>query len=179
MSEHPLAPPPTPGAYAGFVTRLIAITIDLLIITGFNTILTFIGGFMVEFFQVSERTTTLVTILGVIVAVFFFILYFVVLWMLAGQTIGKAIMGLRIVRTDGERINLQRAVIRLAGYWLSAFLFLGYLWALVDSRRQTFHDKLAGTFVIYADPFRERQNGRQQKRLEAYRKRHQFNHGSG
>lgn len=179
MSEHPLAPPPTPGAYAGFVTRLIAMTIDLLIITGFNTILTFIGGFMVEFFQVSERTITVVTILGVIVSIFFLILYFLILWMLAGQTIGKAIMGLRIVRTDGERINLRRAVIRLAGYWLSAILFLGYLWALVDSRRQTWHDKLAGTLVIYADPFRERQTGRLQSRLDAYQKRHQFDQGPG
>ena len=58
----------------------------------------------------------------------------------------------RIVRTDGERMRFGNCVRRLIGYWVSAILFLGFLWVLVDNRRQGFHDKIAGTFVVYAWP---------------------------
>ena len=42
--------------------------------------------------------------------------------------------------------------IRLKAIAVSAILFLGYLWILFDNRRQGFHDKLAGTIVVYSWP---------------------------
>ncbi len=67
-----------------------------------------------------------------------------------GETPGDMLMGLRIVRTDGKRMNLRRALLRYVGCLLAALpLFLGFLWILVDERRQGWHDKIAGTYVLY------------------------------
>ena len=80
------------------------------------------------------------------------ITYDIGFWMLAGQTPGKRVMCLRIVRSDGDRVRAGNAVRREVGYVISGILFLGYLWILFDSRRQGFHDKLAGTIVVYSWP---------------------------
>ena len=59
-------------------------------------------------------------------------------------------MGLRVVTVKGERVKPLRAVFRYLGYILAALpLFLGFAWILVDDRRQGWHDKLSGTYVIY------------------------------
>jgi uncharacterized RDD family membrane protein YckC len=55
------------------------------------------------------------------------------------------------VTTQGRRVPIWRAVLRLAGYVISfATLFLGFLWIVVDNHRQGLHDKIAGTYVIYS-----------------------------
>ena len=61
-------------------------------------------------------------------------------------------MGIRVVCTDGTRVRFGNAIRRQIGYFISATLFLGYLWILVDNRRQGWHDKLAGTMVVYSWP---------------------------
>ena len=68
-----------------------------------------------------------------------------------GQTPGKSLMGVRVVKTNGQPIGILDAVIRYIGYYINTFLlFLGWLWAVFDSRNQGFHDKLAGTVVVNA-----------------------------
>ena len=60
-------------------------------------------------------------------------------------------MGIRVVRIDnGVPASFWRMVLRQTiGYWLSAIIcYLGFLWALFDANRQTWHDKLAKTLVI-------------------------------
>jgi uncharacterized RDD family membrane protein YckC len=50
---------------------------------------------------------------------------------------------------SGGAARLGRAAIRFAGYLLSALPFyLGFLWVLGPERRG-FHDRLAGTEVVY------------------------------
>jgi len=76
-------------------------------------------------------------------------LYNVIFWWLRGQTPGKWLLGLRIVALGGGKVGLGRAVIRFVGYLLSALPFyLGFLWILGPERRG-FHDRLAGTEVVY------------------------------
>jgi uncharacterized RDD family membrane protein YckC len=71
-------------------------------------------------------------------------------WALTGRSLGKALMGLRIVSVDGSEFGFARSLVRFAGYWLSALPFgLGFLASLFDGRRRTFHDRLAGTLVVY------------------------------
>ena len=82
-----------------------------------------------------------------------FQIYFILFWMLIGQTPGKYLMGLRIIKTDGSRVTIGACIRRLIGYYISAILLLGYILVLFDDRRQAFHDKFAGTFVIYAWSF--------------------------
>jgi uncharacterized RDD family membrane protein YckC len=156
------SPQETPyGQYAGFVTRLGAYIIDQLVIAGIISLVTIVAGFVMQSLQINELlgaqriAQVIMTTLALLLIISFLILYYIGFWMLAGQTPGKRLMGVRIVRTDGERITLGPAIRRWVGYWLSAILFLGYLWVLVDDRRQALHDKLAGTLVVYAWPEQE------------------------
>jgi len=146
------------GQYAGFVTRLVAFLIDRLIISGILSLLGIVASFVFDLFRLNEWLATVgwgqvivaFLIMAVIVAVPW--LYNIVFWLLAGQTPGKRLMGIRVVRTDGTRVRLGNAIRRQIGYLISATLFLGYLWILVDNRRQGWHDKLAGTMVVYSWP---------------------------
>lgn len=67
-----------------------------------------------------------------------------------GGTLGKRIVGLRVVRSDGSRVGVGCAALReLVGRPLSLLaLGLGFLWMLDDRRRQTWHDQLADTVVV-------------------------------
>jgi uncharacterized RDD family membrane protein YckC len=57
-----------------------------------------------------------------------------------------------VVRTDGSPVTWGRAVLRYLGFIVSAIpLSLGFLWIAIDGRRQGWHDKLAGTYVIPSD----------------------------
>ena len=71
-------------------------------------------------------------------------------WLILGRSPGMALLGLRIVREeDGGRPGPGRVAVRYTGFLLSAApLFLGFAWALLDPRRQAWHDKLAGTLVL-------------------------------
>ncbi len=149
------------GQYAGFVTRLVAYIIDQLIIVSIISLVTAVAGFVMQSLRINELigaqriAQVIMIILALVLIISFLILYNIGFWMLAGQTPGKRLMGLRIVRTDGERITIGPAIRRWVGYWISAILFLGYLWVLVDDRRQALHDKLAGTLVVYSWPEQE------------------------
>ena len=76
--------------------------------------------------------------------------YSILAWMLVGKTAGKALMGLRVLGQDGRPVTFHQALVRALGYYVSGLaLFIGFLWVLVDDRRQTWHDKLARTVVVY------------------------------
>jgi uncharacterized RDD family membrane protein YckC len=82
-------------------------------------------------------------------------LYLPVSWALTGQSVGKFILGLQIVRANPKHptetgLSFARSVVRGCGYWLSALpLGLGFLWILADPHRRAWHDILAGTRVVY------------------------------
>lgn len=68
-----------------------------------------------------------------------------------GQTPGKRIMNLRVVKADGTQLSDVDAFIRALGYYVSGMIFaLGYIWALFDDQNRTWHDIMAGTRVIKA-----------------------------
>ncbi|HOK06359.1 MAG TPA: RDD family protein [Syntrophales bacterium] len=78
--------------------------------------------------------------------------YFVYFHGSRGQTPGKILLGLRVVPVGGERMTYGIAFLRWVGYLVSAlFLFLGYLWVAFDGRKQGWHDKIAGTYVVRTD----------------------------
>lgn len=76
-----------------------------------------------------------------------------------GQTLGKLMLGLRVVKEDGTPITDGEAVMRYLGYILNSAVFmLGWLWAFVDDRNQGFHDKIAHTYVVKADDTEKSKN---------------------
>lgn len=80
--------------------------------------------------------------------------YYAVPTALCGQTLGKWIAGTKAIGPDGQAPGWVRAIVRsvvaLAADLLTSFVvgFLDPLWLLWDRRRQTLHDKAAGTVVV-------------------------------
>jgi uncharacterized RDD family membrane protein YckC len=68
----------------------------------------------------------------------------------SGQTLGKRALGIRVYDFNGRGpIGYGRAFIRWLGKIVSSIpCYLGYLWMLWDSEKQTWHDKLATTVVV-------------------------------
>jgi uncharacterized RDD family membrane protein YckC len=65
-------------------------------------------------------------------------------------TFGKHLMGIQVVDSAGRRISFRAALIRNALKLVSGLiLFLGFIFALFSPKRQTLHDLLAETFVVY------------------------------
>ncbi len=141
------------GQYAGFTTRLVAFVVDVLIVIASIAVMTSVANLLNDVLGFSQITTTLLSVAVAVTSLVFLQTYWIFFWMLAGQTPGKRLMGLRIVKVDGSRVTISACIRRLVGYYISAILFLGFLWVLIDGRRQGFHDKLAGTFVLYAWSF--------------------------
>ncbi|VAX20213.1 hypothetical protein MNBD_NITROSPINAE04-1750 [hydrothermal vent metagenome] len=78
--------------------------------------------------------------------------YFTIMIGSGGMTIGKRLVGIKVIAQDGSEVSYIKAFIRYIGYFVSAFfLYIGFLLALIDSRHQTFHDKIAGTVVVEID----------------------------
>lgn len=63
--------------------------------------------------------------------------------------LGKALLGLRVVTTDGEPLGFGRSLVRALGYIPSGAAFeLGFVWAWAHPMRRGWHDLLAGTLVV-------------------------------
>ncbi len=69
-----------------------------------------------------------------------------------GGTLGKRAVGLRLEDAEtGEDIGYPRALVRYIVAIASALaLLLGYLWCIWDDKKQTWHDKAAGSVVVRA-----------------------------
>lgn len=78
------------------------------------------------------------------------IVYFAVMeGMPAGQTIGKKAMKIRVIDFDTGGPIETRAWVRSIVRVVSGFACgLGFLWALWDPQKQTWHDKAAGSVVV-------------------------------
>jgi len=123
----------SPGAeLASFSARLIALVIDV----------TFIGIFLDLVDEVFGASFVLAALLS--------LLCFPWMWShWDGQSPGKRMMYIRVVRTNGGKPSFWRAITRFLGYYVSAVPYgLGFLWPLWDRRKQGFHDKIADTLVV-------------------------------
>lgn len=70
-----------------------------------------------------------------------------------GRSVGKRLLGLRLVTLNGlvpvgEGVALGREFAHLADAYS---MFIGYLWPIWDERRQTFADKMCSTVVQRVD----------------------------
>ena len=79
--------------------------------------------------------------------------YTVFCWRRYGATPGKVAFSAKIVDArTGTRASIARLAARYLAYALSAApLFLGFAWIAIDRRKQAWHDKIAGTRVVYED----------------------------
>ena len=99
-------------------------------------------------------------------SVFFFIAYLVIPFLYfsilngneRGQTLGKRVAGIRVLRMDGSPLGIGRALGRYAfvfflgvlGSFLIPAWLVDYLWPLWDKRNQALHDKVVDSVVVRA-----------------------------
>jgi uncharacterized RDD family membrane protein YckC len=77
------------------------------------------------------------------------LIYHVGFWTWKQTTVGGMICQLRLVRTDGARIHVAEAIVRaLVGILSLAVAGIGFLWVVWDPERQSWHDRVAGTYVV-------------------------------
>ncbi|MFZ1771015.1 MAG: RDD family protein [Caldilinea sp.] len=161
------------GQYAGFITRAVAIIIDILIVIvsvlvitasitlpldfflGINTqSCTITGGgpsLLRDWEGMRELLCGVVNFTSLLIAILTGPIYFIFLATAGGQTVGKYIMGVRVVRLDGKPMSYLGSTLRWFGYLASLLpLGLGFFWVVIDDQRRGFHDKLTGTCVVYA-----------------------------
>jgi uncharacterized RDD family membrane protein YckC len=162
-TEQKALPPVILGRYAGFFSRAAAYVLDHAITFGIAFVITAVIDFFLGFFPFDQWLPTLSNIelaqvgLALLLSIFgLYVLtnavYNVWFWLISGQTPGKRVLGLRVLRKDGTRLKLGNALRRQVGYWICAIFFLGFIWILFDNKRQGLHDKVAGTIVVYSWP---------------------------
>lgn len=125
---------------ADFVTRLIASLIDGAIIGIVPGIVVFMA---MAIFTPLGMLFWLAWMAGSIGYNYYF-------WTTTGQTPGKKIMGLKVVRAeDGAILDQQTAIMRYVGYFVSSLVvYIGFLAILWDPQHDGWHDKIAKTKVI-------------------------------
>ena len=70
-------------------------------------------------------------------------------WTHGGQTLGMKAWHIRVQTADGQMLSWEQAGLRLLCALLSWLpLGLGFLWALFDRDKKTWHDRLSNTVVV-------------------------------
>jgi len=139
------------GRYAGPLTRLLAVIIDSAIVSfGFTLVVAgavFIVGLVGPEFEIPQASG-LVYGLSLLAFAFF---YLWISYLVFGKTIGKAILGLRVVSSDGHAAMAGRQpFIRVITYPLSFMILgVGLLGIVFNRNRQAWHDHFANTAVVY------------------------------
>lgn len=160
-SQYPPPPPPPPGygqygqmqgpVFGGFWLRFVAYVIDAVIlnIVGFivRLLLSSVMGVQTPSSSGFDTVTITTGFVGLVVAWLYFAFQES---SEAGATLGKRILGLRVVRgIDGSRLTFARATGRFLAKFVSAFILLiGYIMAGFTERKRALHDMIADTVVI-------------------------------
>jgi uncharacterized RDD family membrane protein YckC len=134
---------------AGFIPRAMALAIDVVVVSLIALLAYFAGLFVLYGFDFGSYGSG--DMLRPLYMALFLLssTYFVFLHGYGGTTVGKMVLGIKLINRYGEGISIWDAFIRWIGYYISgAFLCAGFLWSLVDSEGQTWHDKIAGTYVV-------------------------------
>lgn len=88
---------------------------------------------------------------GWLIAVILAVSNFIILPMFSGQSLGKMLTGIRIVKSDGHMPQIKNLLLRhLVGYPVT-FLTggLGLILIIFNRHGRALHDYLGGTIVIY------------------------------
>lgn len=130
--------------YAGFWKRFIAFMIDSIIASFLSKILVD-GAYAIGGFQTEDKIYTIATTIV-------FLLYFFIMTLVTnGQTLGKMIMRLRVVRIDGEKLDFMTTLTReVAGRYIHTIGILSLLYIITafTERKQNLSDMFADTSVI-------------------------------
>jgi uncharacterized RDD family membrane protein YckC len=128
--------------YAPLQKRLLAGLIDLVILQGFILLVQEMGFYFDA--DLLARSDSLALKLGIAIA------YFVALESSPAQaSLGKWLLGLRVMRFGGERLDPPCALLRFLAYLVCLLtLGLGFISARFTAHQQTAYDLLTDTVVL-------------------------------
>jgi len=163
MEETPKAS--TTPEFAGIGQRFLAALVDgilISIVTGiingiFSTMFGLGGSMLSSTETLSDEAAAglgLAVIGGSLLMVFINLViswgYYVYFTGSKGATLGKMLFKIQVVDENYQKISFGKAALReIIGKFVSSFVFgLGYIWTLFDEKKQSWHDKIAKTYVI-------------------------------
>ncbi len=150
-SDASSAPRTMSGRYAGPVSRVGALGLDLFVISSTFTLL--IAGVSYLINVLFGGSHDLTESSGWIAGVALLICGFSYFWLsqaITGRTLAQGLFGLKVVRSDGSPLSPGAAAIRTVVLPFSFLLLgVGALMALVDRRRRALQDVVAGSAVVY------------------------------
>lgn len=130
---------------AGFWIRAAALAVDLVV---FGLVQFSLGYAAGRIWGPGVEDSSLFQVTVVVFTVVFTGLYTTFLHALDGQTLGKLLVGIRVVGTDGARLPVGTALLRYFAYYVAlAPLGAGFLMAGLRSDKRGLHDLLAGSRV--------------------------------
>lgn len=139
--------------YAGFFTRAAAFCID-----------SFITGILLLAVKLPKWTSMLGGAKGPldtkilfeftawdIILYFLTCLYFVLLTYYSGATIGKKLLRIKVISTDGEKLSFMDVLYRetIGRFLCTVTMNMGYILVGLDREKRGFHDMLSDTRVVY------------------------------
>ena len=134
--------------YAGFWIRVGASIIDsiLIIMITYPLLFAIYGWAGLDYGTAMQSTgfiNILLTWILPVVAVIWF-------WVSKKATPGKMLLSLQVVDAKtGSNLTVGQSLLRYIGYFVSTIPFcLGLIWVGFDSKKQGWHDKIAGTVVV-------------------------------
>ena len=136
------------GGRAGFVSRVAADGVDFLIVE-----LIYFGvliGIAVVRFLVTRKNFSVVAPdvwVTVVAQWFIIVLYLGTNWASTGRSIGKIMLGLQVLRANGDPLTPRRAFTRAL---LSATFWPSLIWIFVSKRNAALHDIAVHTKVVYS-----------------------------
>lgn len=137
------------GQYAGPVSRAAAAAIDVGVVLASYSLGVGIVGFLAQaLLDVSlEDGTGLVATLALLS---WGAVYVVTGTAVTGRTIGKAVVGLKVVARDGRPVRPRACVVRVLVLPLStSFFAIGALLIVLRRDHRALHDLIARTAVVY------------------------------
>ncbi|MDJ0663319.1 MAG: RDD family protein [Acidimicrobiia bacterium] len=138
------------GNYAGAVTRLLAHWVDLAV-AGLLFVIGLVAlDYVLQTIAGVDAVTDNPEVWSATAASVWLFLYWWVSIAVAGKTIGKAVLGLRVVSREGEILSSFRSALRAISLPFSYLLFgFGFLGIIFGRERRALHDVVAGSAVIY------------------------------
>ena len=143
--------------YANLGSRIVAIIVDLIILSlvvviialplGLSAGLSAMGN-PAQLFAARSAFFVSFMVLNVLV----WLLYFTYFEGTTGQTLGKKIMGIKVVKENGDQPSFMDALIRTILRIIDgiAFYLVGFIVILVSEKKQRLGDMAAGTIVVEA-----------------------------
>jgi uncharacterized RDD family membrane protein YckC len=136
------------GLRAGFISRAVASGTDVVLVLCIYVV----GVVLVSiawdlFFSTSISVASPPHWLNALLEWILLVVYLTAGWWSTGRTLGKQMLGLRVVRSDGSPLRFWRALLRAL---LCASFFPALLLALVNRRNRGLEDIAFGTVVTYS-----------------------------